>query len=627
MPLGRLSERRADVQEEAERPLAFPRTPLRFVGHYLWKRKVEFGLLFLIVIGATACAVGVQYAMKLLVDGLAAGGGSSSLVWWSLVMFMSLIAVENVLWRSSGWVGSRAVVRTGVAMRLDLLQHLTGHTMRFFSEHLAGSLATRVTNVSNSFYSLMTTFVWNVIPPLTDFLGAFIIFATIDYRMALALLLFYVMVAVGLAFISIRGQPLHRAYADRAGAVGGEVVDVVSNIWSIKAFAASRRELSRLSTRLDDEATSQRRSWLFLEKTRIVHDLALWFAAGAMLIWVIVLWSAGSVTPGDVVVVSALTFRILHGSRDLAFSLINQTKDLGVIGEALRTISKDHEVVDSPDAKDVVAERGSLEFKDVTFVHSGGFSVFDKLNLRIEPGEKVGIVGPSGAGKSTLLGLIQRLYDPQSGEIRIDGHVSTELTQDALRSSISVVPQDISLFHRSLRENIRFGRPDATDAEVEAAARAAQCEDFIHALEHGYDTVVGERGAKLSGGQRQRIGIARALLKNAPILVLDEATSALDTESERAIQKALVEAGKGRTVMAVAHRLSTLTSFDRIIVIVNGEIVEEGPPTELMRAGGMFETLWSLQAEALETAGSGSADGVDDEAPADEPNRLTHAAG
>jgi ATP-binding cassette, subfamily B, bacterial len=253
-------------------------------------------------------------------------------------------------------------------------------------------------------------------------------------------------------------------------------------------------------------------------------------------------------------------------------------------------------VTDRPGAKPFTARGGAIEFQDVTFAHEGGREVFRGFSLRIPAGQKVGLVGSSGAGKSTLVGLVQRLEDMQRGRVLIDGQPLTAVAQDSLRAAIAVVPQEISLFHRSIFENIRYGRPDAPDAEVFAAARAACCDGFARALPEGYATVVGERGTKLSAGQRQRLGIARAILKDAPILVLDEATSALDSRSEAAVQRALATLMRDRTVLAVAHRLSTLSSLDRVVVLSDGKILEDGGPAELRRAGGAFDALWRMQA-------------------------------
>ena len=417
--------------------------------------------------------------------------------------------------------------------------------------------------------------------------------------MAGALVLFVAVVAGGLGLFGVRGRPLHHAYAEKANVAGGELVDAVANIWVVKAFSARERERRRLAERFAVEAGAQVKSWLYLEKARALHDVALWVMAGSMLVWAVHLWSIGRITPGEVVMVSALTFRILHGSRDLALALIGTTQHFSFIGETLRVIGRPHAIADRPGARSFMIRSGTVEFRDVSFAYPEGRRVFDGLSLRIPAGQKVGIVGPSGAGKSTLVSLVQRSDDVQRGRVLIDGQDVAGVTQDSLRAAIAVVPQEISLFHRSVMENIRYGRPNATDEEVFAAAQAAHCDEFIRMLPQGYATLVGERGIKLSGGQRQRIGLARTVLKDAPILILDEATSALDTEAELAIQRALATLMHGRTVLAVAHRLSTLAAFDRIIVVIDGRIVEDGSPAELRGRRGVFDTLWRMQAEGL----------------------------
>ncbi|HEY0836264.1 MAG TPA: ABC transporter ATP-binding protein [Azospirillum sp.] len=577
----------------------FPQRPIPFFLRYVARWPWHFAGLLALVVVAAACAVAVQYGMKLLVDAMAAPERNAVAVWSPLILFIALIGVENGLWRLGGWLGCRTIVGVGVDIRLDLFKHLSGHPMRYFADHFAGSLGNRITAAAGATGALISTFSWNILPPITDFIGAVLVLTTVDWRMAAALVIFVAIVASGIALIGVRGRPLHRAYADQASYAGGELVDVVSNIWVVQAFSARTRERERLARTFGIEATAQRRSWLYLEKTRVVHDLCLWVMAGGMLVWAVSLWTAGRITPGDVVLVSALTFRILHGSRDLAFALVGTTQHFGQIAETLRVIGQPHAVADAPGAHSLIGLGGSVEFENVTFAYSDGRRVLKDFTLRIPAGQRIGIVGPSGAGKSTLVGLVQRLDDVQQGHVLIDGQDIAHVSRDSLHDAIAVVPQEISLFHRSVLENIRYGRPDASDEEVILAARAAYCDDFIRELPQGYDTLVGERGIKLSGGQRQRIGIARAFLKNAPILILDEATSALDTESELEIQRALNDLMRGRTVLAVAHRLSTLSGFERILVLVDGRVVEDGSPVELRRRGGTFDALWRLQAEGF----------------------------
>lgn len=579
--------------------LPLPSRPVAFLWHYICARPWYFGGLLALIIGAASCAVAVQYGMKLLVDAMAQGSSdrASANVWWPLGLFIGLIVTENVFWRLGGWLGCRTVVASVVDIRVDLFKHLTGHPMRYFTEHFAGSLGNRISALGAAAGSIYGGLAWKIVPPIVDFLGAVVVLFTVGWQMALALIVFVAIVAALITGFGIRGRAKHQRFAAQSARVGGELVDAVSNVWTIKAFSARDREAERLAHEIGYEARAQRRSWMYLEKARVMHDICLSVMAGGMLVWAISLWVDGSVTAGDVVLVSALTFRILHGSRDLALALVDTTQQLGAIDDTLRIIVQPHGLED-PDNQLLLAE-GDITFDGVCFSYPDRGAVFDHLDLHIPAGQKVGVVGSSGAGKSTLINLIQRLDDVRDGRILIDGQDIRSVSQDSLREKIAVVPQETALFNRSIRENIRYGRPDASDEEVIQAARSAFCDAFIRELPQGYDTLVGERGVMLSGGQRQRLGIARAFLKDAPILILDEATSALDTHSEAEIQAALNNLVHNRTVVAVAHRLSTLASFDRIIVLRNGRIVEDGAPQELRRQGGEFDSLWRMQAEGF----------------------------
>jgi ATP-binding cassette, subfamily B, bacterial len=290
-----------------------------------------------------------------------------------------------------------------------------------------------------------------------------------------------------------------------------------------------------------------------------------------------------------------LGFTVLHASRDFAMALVDMVQQFAKLDEAVQVLGLPHEMQDAPDAKPLQLTGGSIQFRDVSFSYPSGQGVLDHFVLDVPAGQKIGLVGRSGAGKSTIIALLQRLYDPTQGEVCIDGQNIAHVSQESLRSSIAVVQQDISLFHRSLLENLRYGRPEASDEEVFRAVEAAKCTEFINQLPEGFDTLVGERGMKLSGGQRQRLAIARAFLMDAPLVLLDEATSALDTESEQSIQEALARLFKGRTVIAIAHRLSTLDAFDRIVVLDRGRIVEDGAPRRLLRARGIYSRMYSRQ--------------------------------
>lgn len=572
-----------------------PSHPTAFLWRFVRQRRWAFGLLALIVVLAGACSVTVQYAMKLMVDAMTLGAGASVQVWWTLGLFLALIAAEAALWRCGGWLGCRNIVAACATLRVELFEHMSHHSTRYFRQHHSGALANRISSTASAAGAIYGAIVWSIVPPCVDFLGAVVVLSTVDWRMAAALLGFVLVLAAIIISFGVRGRSLHEQYGEQAAYVGGEIVDAISNIWAVQAFSAQARERARLEKALGEEARAQRRSWMYVEKARVIHDACLWLVAGAMLLWVLRAWEVGLASPGDVVVVSALTFRILHGSRDLALALVGTAQQFGVIAEMLRLVGRPHSVPDVPGAKPLHAPAGAIAFEDVNYTYPGGNHALRGITLSIRPGLKVGLVGASGAGKSTLLSLLQRSDEPQQGRILIGGQNIREVTLESLKSTISVVPQDVSLFRRTIMENIRYGRPEATEEEVIAAARQAHCDPFIQRLPEGYATLVGERGALLSGGERQRIGIARAFLKDAPILLLDEATSALDSYSEQLIKEALAELMRRRTVVAVAHRLSSLTRYDRIVVVDAGRIVEDGPLDELLAARGPLRALWDLQ--------------------------------
>jgi len=553
---------------------------------------------------AASSAVGVQYAMKLLVDAMDSSVRSTAHVWTPLLLFLALITVENVLWRLGGWQGSRAIVASGVDIRLDLFEHLTGHSMRYFNQHFSGALGNRITSTASATGEIFATMFWRILPPVTDFLGAILVLTTIRWQMSLGLLFSVLFVAGLLILFGIRGRRIHDNYARRSSDASGKMIDVVSNVWTVKAFSARYREKNRLSRELNREAKAHRRSWMYVELARVIHDLCLVVTGAGMLVWSILLWRSSSISTGDVVIVSTLTFRILHGSRDLALALVGTAQQFGIINETLKVIAQPHAVKEPDAASPLAVTSGHIRFENVSYTYADGNKVFDQLSFEIKAGERVGLVGASGAGKSTLISLIQRLDDIQEGQILIDGQRIDQVSQDSLRANIAVVPQDIALFHRSVFENIRYGRPEASNEEVYTAARNAYCDAFIRGLPKGYRTIVGEKGVRLSGGQRQRLGIARAFVKDAPILILDEATSALDSKSEKEIQSALASLMQGRTVLAIAHRLSTLAAFDRIIVLKNGVIIEDGPPEVLRANGGPFAEVWHLQANSLDKSAS-----------------------
>ena len=564
--------------------------PLAFMFRYIRLRPGSHLLILTAVLAAVACSVSTQYGVKYLVDTLS-GSGVSTDVWVPFALLVSLIAADNLLWRLASWVANFTFVGVTGDLRRDLFRHLTGHGPSYFADRLPGMLTSRVSATSNAVFTVENMAMWNVLPPCAATLAAIAFVLTISSAMAAGLALVGGVMLVAMFRLAAAGRPLHHDFADKTAAVDGEMVDVVSNMQLVRAFCGVTREHRRFDATIDREMAARRRSLLYLEKLRIFHALVTITLTLGLLAWAIVLWERGFATTGDVVLACTLGMSVLHATRDLAVALVDVTQHVARLAEALATLLLPHELRDHPKATVLVKRGARVEFDDVTFTYADGTRVFADLNLRLEPGQRVGLVGPSGGGKSTLFALLQRFYDLQHGRVLIDGQDIARVTQDSLRGAIAVVPQDISLFHRSMIENIRYGKPDASEEELRTAALAARCGDFMDALPEGLDTIVGERGVKLSGGQRQRIAIARAFLKDAPLLLLDEATSALDADSEEAIREALGRLMLGRTVVAIAHRLSTLRSFDRVIVLRDGEIVQDGPPDQLMRHGGMYRNL------------------------------------
>ncbi len=576
----------------------YARRPFSFVLRYLRQRRAAHGVILVAVVGAVACSVGTQYGVKNLVDGLTSG--QSHGVWLAFALLMSLIAADNLLWRVASWTASFTFVGVTGDLRRDMFRHLTGHAPSYFSDRLPGMLTSRITATSNAVFTVENMFVWNVLPPCIATISAILLIGTVSVAMSAGLLVIAGVMVVGMFHMAAAGRPLHDDFADKAAAVDGEMVDVINNMPLVRAFCGLSYEHDRFDATVQRELNARGRSLRYLEKLRLTHAIVTVLLTIALLAWVITLWQQGGATTGDVVLVCTLGLSILSATRDLAVALVDVTQHVARMTEAIATLLLPHELKDHPEAEPLVRSGAAVAFNNVAFQYPGGVQVFDKFNLRIKAGQRVGLVGQSGGGKSSLFTLLQRFYDVQRGTITIDGQDISRVTQQSLREATSVVPQDISLFHRSIMENIRYGRPNATDDEVLRAAIAARC-DFIENLPEGMATIVGDRGIKVSGGQRQRIAIARAFLKDAPILLLDEATAALDSELEEAIREALSRLMRGRTVIAIAHRLATLRNFDRVVMLQGGRIIEDGPPDILVQGKGPYRELVAREMGRLAT--------------------------
>jgi len=573
--------------------------PLPFVLRYLRRRLGSHIVIFGSVVTAVVCSVCTQYGVKYLVDGLSGGPTQAETVWLAFVLLISLIAADNFLWRIASWIASFTFVGVTGDLRRDIFRHLTGHAPSYFSDRMPGMLTSRITATSNAVFSVENMFVWNVLPPCIATIAAIALIGTVSLPMAAGLMVIAGGMVVAMFHLAAAGKPLHDDFADKAAAVDGEMVDVINNMPLVRAFCGLSFEHDRFDATVSREMTARGRSLRYLEKLRLTHAAVTVILTIALLAWAITLWQHGGATTGDVVLVCTLGLSILSATRDLAVALVDVTQHVARLTEAIATLLLPHELRDHPEAEPLIKSGASIVVNNISFRYPGGASVFEKFSLRIQPGQRVGLVGQSGGGKSSLFVLLQRFYDVEQGSITIDGQDIARVTQQSLREAISVVPQDISLFHRSMLENIRYGRPNATDDEVLRAAIAARC-DFVENLPQGFETMVGDRGVKLSGGQRQRIAIARAFLKDAPILLLDEATASLDGESEEAIREALGRLMRGRTVIAIAHRLSTLRGFDRVVVLKAGKIIEDGPPDRLMQGQGPYRELVTQELSRLQ---------------------------
>lgn len=565
--------------------------PAAFFWRYVRGHSVAHMVILSAVVLAVFCSVASQYGVKFLVDALSQPEPAADRAWLAFSILVALIAADNLFWRLACWVGHATFVAVTGDVRRDLFCHLTGHAPSYFANRSPGTLTSRITATGNALFTAENMLVCNVLPPCIATICAIGFVATVSWAMAAGLVAVGGLVVVVLFQRAAAGGPLHHRFATRAAAVDGEMTDVVGNMAIVKAFGGLLREHRRFDATVAREMTARQQSLRYLEGLRIMHAIVTVAFTVVLLAWAIVLWQRGAATTGDVILVSTLGLVVLSATRDLAVALVDLTQHMARFSEALSTLLVPHEMRDQPGAPALERRGASVTFEHVTFAYPDCPTVFDDLSFEIGMGQRVGLVGASGGGKSTLFALLQRFYDIQSGRILIDGQDVTQVTQQSLREAIAVVPQDTSLFHRTLMENIRYARPEASDEEVWEAAAAARCSDFIDALPMGLDTVVGDRGTRLSGGQRQRIAIARAFLKDAPLLLLDEATSALDVQSEELIREALGRLMHGRTVIAIAHRLSTVRHYDRVLVLEKGALVQDGSPEDLTRSEGIYRGL------------------------------------
>lgn len=573
-----------------------PSKPLSFI-YYCARQNALLGVLAIVctTLGQFG-SVFLPFVLKQMIDTASAPDGTSSDVLMWVTLFPIVMLTMFLMYRLSGFIGMVWLVRTEMFSYKLLFDHLTRHSHSYFSNRFAGAVTNKIHHASEGTFRLLDGTLWGHYGAVLSLVASGVLFFMTHVWIGIVyvcLILF--LVPLNLVLVRYR-RPFVVEYSKEKSKLRGEAVDVITNIAAVRQFSRRTDEYQGIEAATDRVRVTDIRQWRLSEWGLLLNNLLVVGAVGLILFLMYGAWVEGIVTTGDFVLVLTL---ILSLSSTLVFigSAMNQfIRVYGEVEEGLDEILLSYEIIDTPNAKALTIASGEILWKDVTFTY-GENDVFTHFDLTIQGGERIGLVGESGAGKSTFVSLLLRQHELESGAITIDGQDISAVTQDSLREHIAVVPQEPMLFHRTIRENIAYGKPTATDGEIVEAARKAEAHDFIMSLKGGYDTVVGERGVKLSGGQKQRIAIARAILKNAPILILDEATSALDSESEVAIQKALHELMVGKTVIAIAHRLSTLREMDRIVVLEKGKVVEDGTHETLSKKrGGIYARLWKHQA-------------------------------
>jgi ATP-binding cassette, subfamily B, bacterial len=579
--------------------MQLPSTVSGFLWYFIRQQKLQF---FVVVLTSVVWAINdafFPFFLKLIVNKLQHYHGAPSTVFHALSGILILLAlfwvVAEIIYRTQGVILIYTFPRFRANIRQTTFRYVKFHSHQYFSEHFAGKIAKKLADLPASSQVLLEIVCFNF---LTATAGALIIiiFMWATQPIFAGLLLTWLIVHLAITLLSLKkGEKSWQIHSDSVSELSGKIVDVFTNITNVRLFARTQHEGQYLQRFQDEEIRKSKKAMWILELTRVFLGLNGLFLIFGMLFLLLKGWSQGWVSLGDFTQVGMQAFWLLGWAWYVSFQMSMFARESGTIRAALSIINKSHDVVDAPKAVALNVTRGEIVFNNVSFSYQKNMLVFDQLNVSILGGEKVGLVGFSGSGKTTFVNLLLRFYDVDAGKIFIDNQDIAQVCQDSLRSQIAVIPQDPMLFHRTLMENIRYGRLDATDEEVITASKLAHCHEFIEILNDGYHALVGERGIKLSGGQRQRIAIARAILKNAPILMLDEATSALDSVTEKLIYESLHGLMQQRTTLVVAHRLSTLADMDRILVFHHGQIIEDGTQAELLKRNGHFSRLWNMQ--------------------------------
>jgi len=570
-----------------------PKTPVRYILHACQPYKWVALATILVVIVASVLGQSTSYFFKLIIDASERGDNNSVLLY--ALLYPTALFIVQMLYRTSGAIAGFWL--NGIKKHVNdmLVTHLLGHSHGYFSNRFSGSLLSKVNNVVGAIDQFLPDLLWTHLTALVSFLVTTIFIWRADTTSGLLFVALVLFLITTNRFFAPKKKILSYQHSVLSTKLRGVIVDILTNVSATRQYVRTKDEIGRVKEASEAHRQSGNKSFIYTEIMLLFNTVTLFVFSSAIFYFLVQRWNAGLIGTGDFILILALYSQITGTLLFIGRAFNNTARSFGEIEEGLNEILIPYEINDFTQASDLKVDRGEVAWQSVTFEY-GENRVFDDFNLTIAPGERIGLVGTSGAGKTTFVSLMLRQHELTKGMITIDGQNIAEVTQDSLRANLAVVPQEPMLFHRSIRDNIAYGKPAATIEEIIEVAKKAQAHDFIVTLPEGYDTLVGERGVKLSGGQKQRVAIARAMLKNAPLLILDEATSALDSESEVAIQKALHELMVGKTVVAIAHRLSTLREMDRIIVLEKGKIIEDGTHDALTKAGGTYARLWEHQA-------------------------------
>ncbi|KTC78003.1 ABC transporter ATP-binding protein [Legionella brunensis] len=570
-----------------------------FFLYFIKKQPIAFAIFFLAPISIVLETTIIPYALKMIVDGVSsqqdnrasAFAAVAPALWLGGAAWFGLVLII----RLQNWWQGYVIPKFQAQIRLSVFEYLSRHSYHYFSNQMAGSLANKVNDLPRALEAIRMIISWNGISTCSAILVSLIILTTINGWFAI-LLLSWIIVQLGISLYFARNiNRYSEENAEDKSELSGRIVDTLGNIGAVKLFARGNDELTYIGKSQKQEAISNKKLIIYMNIFRLFLDIPVTIMLGVMVYLLISFWQRNLITTGDLVFIFSSFFSIMTQMWYLSHAMADLFREIGVARQALSLIVSPIEVTDAENAKQLEVTEGQIIFENVSFHYEKGNKVFQNKSVIINPKERVGLVGYSGSGKTTFINLILRFFDVEKGRILIDGQDISLATQDSLRESISMIPQDPTLFHRSLFENISFGKLQALESQVIDAAKQAHCHDFIMNLPHGYETLVGERGVKLSGGQRQRIAIARAILKNARILILDEATSQLDSLTEESIQASLFALMQDKTTLVIAHRLSTLLHMDRILVFDRGVIVEDGTHDDLISKSGLYKAMWDAQ--------------------------------